>query len=359
MSEARENGPSRAPPQEAERIRSLLCAMQDQIQAQVTLARRSRSSRELSAIGAVTPSDTLYEIDRVGEEPILAWFEEHWPAEWPVELVMEGDTGAAGRLPRIPEAAPDGSLRFTCIIDPIDGTRSLMHDKRSAWVLSAVAPHGGHRPARLRDTFVAAMTELPPTKQPLADQISVVRGAGASGIVAERVDLRSGERATFVPQPSSARDLRHGFASFARFFPQGKALMAEFEEGLWERLYGPPDDGAPLIFDDQYICTGGQFYELLMGHDRLLGDLRPLAYAHLGRSGSIQCHPYDACAALILEEAGCRLTAPDGSPLDFPLDTLSPVAWVGFANEAIEAHVRPALDAALASTFGARAPARS
>ena len=336
-------------PEDAERMRSLLCAMQDHIQARVTEARRSRSSQELSAVGAVTPSDTLYEIDRVGEEAIVGWFAEHWPADWPVELVMEGDSGEPGAAPRVPAGTPDAALRWTCIIDPIDGTRSLMHDKRSAWVLAAVAPHGGREPARLRDTFVAAMTELPPTKQPLADQVSAVRGAG---LVAERVDLRSGARSAFVPQPSTARDLRHGFASFARFFPEGKALLAAFEEDLWQRLYGPPDDGAPLIFDDQYICTGGQFYELLVGHDRMLGDLRPLAYARLGRSRSIQCHPYDACVALILEEAGCRLTAPDGSPLDFPLDTTSSVAWVGFANPALEAHVRPALDAALGAAFG-------
>ena len=88
------------------------------------------------------------------------------------------------------------------------------------------------------------------------------------------------------------------------------------------------------------------------GHDRMLGDLRPLVFAKLDRAGSISCHPYDACVALILDEAGCRLTAPDGAPLDFPLDTLSPVAWVGFANREIEAHVRPALDAALREFFG-------
>jgi fructose-1,6-bisphosphatase/inositol monophosphatase family enzyme len=339
-------------PEETERIRSLLCAMQDEIQARVTDARHRRSSRELSAIDAVTPSDTLYEIDRVGEEALLAWFEAHWPEAWPVELILEGETAAPGETPRVPRGAPDEALRFTCIIDPIDGTRSLMHDKRSAWVLSAVAPRPRRRRPRLRDTFVAAMTELPPTKQPLADQLSAVRGGGRAGLRAERVDLRSGERRSFVPEPSTAIDLRHGFASFARFFPEGKALMAAFEEQLWERLYGPPGDGAPLIFDDQYICTGGQFYELLVGHDRLLGDLRPLAYAALGRSRSIQCHPYDACTALILEEAGCRITAPNGATLDFPLDTLTPVAWVGFANAALEAHVRPALDAALRTSFG-------
>jgi hypothetical protein len=355
---ARRKGDSRLPDPisstEVERIRSLLCTMQSEIQTRVAEARRLRSSEDLAGVDSVTESDTLYEIDRVGEEAIVAWFQARWPREWPVELVMEGAAGHGG-APRVPFGAPDESVRFTCIIDPIDGTRSLMHDKRSAWVLSAVAPFRSPEPPRLRETFVAAMTELPPTKQPLADQVSAVRGGGRAGLRAERVDLRSGARDAVSLQPSRARDLRHGFASFARFFPEGKALVAEFEEALWARLYGQLDEsgaGAPLIFDDQYICTGGQFYELLAGHDRMLGDLRPLVFEKLGLTRAIACHPYDACAALILEEAGCRLSALDGSPLDFPLDTLSPVAWIGFANAELEAHVRPELDATLAEFFG-------
>ena len=122
---------------------------------------------------------------------------------------------------------------------------------------------------------------------------------------------------------------------------------------------GADENGAPLVFDDQYICTGGQLYELLAGRDRMLGDLRPLAFAELGLAKPITCHPYDACTALVLEEAGCRVTAPFGGPLDFPLDTTSPVAWVGFANAAIEAHVRPALDACLARFFPRAAQARA
>ena len=40
----------------------------------------------------------------------------------------------------------DTPVAQTClklIVDPIDGTRSLMYDKRSAWVLAAVAPQRG------------------------------------------------------------------------------------------------------------------------------------------------------------------------------------------------------------------------
>ena len=193
------------------------------------------------------------------------------------------------------------------------------------------------------------MTELPTSKQTLADQVSALRGEGRAGLRSERLDLATGVRTPVELRPSTARELTHGFASFARFFPEGKARVAAFEESLWRRLYG---QGGRAIFDDQYLCTGGQFYELLAGHDRLLGDLRPLVFEQLGLAEAIPCHPYDACTALILEEAGCRITAPDGSPLDFPLDTTTPVAWVGFANASLEAHVRPALDAALDEFFG-------
>jgi fructose-1,6-bisphosphatase/inositol monophosphatase family enzyme len=53
-----------------------------------------------------------------------------------------------------------GDTKWKCIVDPIDGTRSWMHDKRSAWSLAAIAPQHGAE-TRLSDIVVAAMTELP------------------------------------------------------------------------------------------------------------------------------------------------------------------------------------------------------
>lgn len=239
-----------------------------------------------------------------------------------------------------------GDPRWTCIVDPIDGTRGLMYDKRSAWVLGAIAPFGGS----LADVVVAAMTELPTTKQWASDRISAVRGDGIHG---ERVDVRTGERSPLRLQPSRATTLDHGWASFARFFPPGKPLLAAFEQTLWEELYGADAVAGLSIFDDQYLATGGQFHELLAGHDRMLGDLRPLAFAALGLDDSLACHPYDCCTALLLEEAGCVVTDPWGDRLDCPLDTTSPVAWVGFANRDLADMVRPALERALAHHFPA------
>ena len=289
----------------------------------------------MTRVAAVTSADTIYGIDKVSEATVLAWFAQHWPKRWPVELVMEGLEGAAVTFPR---GTPVAQTVWKCILDPIDGTRGLMYDKRSAWSLVALAPQRGAK-TNLSDIVVAVMTELPVSKQGLADQLSVVRG---TGVKAERIDLRTGRRKRFTPRPSQARDVAHGFASFAKFFPPGKAWLAEREERLWRSL------GAGVeIFDDQYLSSGGQIYELLMGHDRFVADLRPLALARLRVRSTLACHPYDICTALIASELGCVITAPDGKSLRAPLDTTSPVAWVGYANKALARRIGPKLRALL------------
>jgi fructose-1,6-bisphosphatase/inositol monophosphatase family enzyme len=313
-----------------DQARRLLCRLQDAIRDAVRAAQH-RGAARMSRVAAVTSADTIYGIDKVSEHAVLAWFSANWPKRWPVELVMEGLEGAAVTFPR---GTPVAKTLFKCILDPIDGTRGLMYDKRSAWSLAALAPQRGAK-TNLSDIIVAAMTELPTSKAGLADQLSAVRGAG---VRAERIDLRTRRRVKFKPRPSRATDVAHGFASFAKFFPPGKAWLAEREEHLWRAL----GDGVE-IFDDQYLSSGGQIYELLMGHDRFIADLRPLAFAALKVRSSLACHPYDICTALIAQELGCIITAPDGKPLRVTLDTTSPVAWVGYANPALARMIGPRL----------------
>jgi hypothetical protein len=211
------------------------------------------------------------------------------------------------------------------IVDSIDGTRGLMYDKRAAWCLAAAAPIGGS----LRDVVAAAMTELPTTKQGLADQLSGTRG---NGVVAERVDVRDGRRSPLTVQPSTATDLEHGFAVVSKFFVPGKIALAELETALFTRL------GSRDVFDDEYISSGGQLHELIAGHDRFVADLRPLV-----DPDAFACHPYDVCTAMLLEAAGGVVTDPRGRPLDVPLDTTTAVAWVGYANPALAARIGPIL----------------
>jgi hypothetical protein len=115
------------------------------------------------------------------------------------------------------------------------------------------------------------------------------------------------------------------------------------EEALWPENHPHTPKDSPLIFDDQYISTGGQLYEILAGHDRFIADIRPLAFAKLGLDSALVCHPYDICTALILQEAGAVVEPPLGGKLSALLDTTSPVSWVAFANETLARKVRPAL----------------
>jgi len=323
-----------------ESLRTALLAAQDHIRDSVLAARNASSNDALSAVSTVTAADTIYAIDKVSEEAIAHWFAANWPKDEPVELVLEGIE--EGDPVTFPEGTPVARTRWKCIIDPIDGTRGIMYDKRPAWVLAGLAPQRG--PAtNTSDIVLAAMTELPTTKQWRSDQVSAIAGAGRTGLRAESLHLFTGVRQPLLLRPSSATDFRHGFASLARFFPEGKALTAQIEERLWQELYGTDHKNLPPIFDDQYISTGGQFHELLAGHDRMLGDLRPLVFAKLGLTSSLVCHPYDICTELILREAGGVVEKPDGTRLDAPLDTVSPVAWIAFANEALARQVRPIL----------------
>lgn len=301
-----------------------LCALGDHLRAAVVGAR----GIDMGVVADETPADTIYAIDKVSDDALVGWFEAHWTD---VEVVSEG----------LHEPLVLGTPRSTVIVDTIDGTRGLMYDKRAAWSLAAVAPPGG----TLRDVVAATMTELPTSKQVLCDQFAATRGGGVLG---RRADLRTGEVAALVPRPSSATDLEHGFAQLAKFFPAGKPALAAIEVELFERI------GARVVFDDEYICSGGQVHELLTGRDRFVADLRPLV-----DPAAFACHPYDVCTTMVLEEAGGVVTDPWGDPLDCPLDTTTAVAWVGYANRALAERIGPVLaeilrDRVLAGGFGGR-----
>ena len=303
---------------------------------------------QATPISSVTANVLRHQPYLLTEGTVIGWLGANCPREWPVELVMEG---VDERTPlTFPRQTPVGKTRLKLIIDPIDGTRSLMYDKRPGWALAGLAPQFG-RETNLTHIRVAAMTELPVTKQWAADPISAVRGAG---LVAERVNVqRTTERQRINVRPSAATDFRHGFASLVKFFPEGKALTGQIEEAWWDQVLGRTQTHAPVLFDDQYLCTGGQFYELMSGRDRMVGDLRPLVLPALGYGGMTMCHPYDVCTGLLLTEAGGILETPDGRPLDAPLDTTTPVAWVGFANETLARQARPALRQACEHYVGA------
>jgi len=316
-----------------EEFRLLLCGLGDAIRCQLAAARRSDVS--LAGVAAQTTADTIYEIDKVSEAAITTWFAQHWPVSQPVQIVMEGIEDDQALC--FPAGIPVEKTLWKCLIDPIDGTRGIMYDKRSAWSLAGLAPQAGAA-TRLSHIAVAAMTEIPTSKQWRADQLSAVRGAG---VIASSTNVLDGAKSALFLRPSAATDFRHGFSSMAKYFPEGRALTAAFEERLWEEMSAAIGQSQKPVFDDQYICTGGVFYELMAGHDRMVGDLRPLIFARLGILSELTCHPYDVAAALLLEEAGIVYEHPLGGFPDASLDTTTPIAWIAYANSALAADARP------------------
>ncbi|QXD27720.1 inositol monophosphatase [Opitutia bacterium ISCC 52] len=332
-----------------ERLRSLLCELGSAVQSFVIEQRTGLSASELSSVSSVSESDTIYAIDRFSEEALLHWIEEHWPADSPVEVVAEGLEDHAPVI--FPKGTQLSDTLYKVIIDPIDGTRELMYDKRSAWVIAGLAPQK-FDDNQLSDIEVAMLTELPTTKQSYADQVSGFLGCGREGIVAVRQNLESGANQAVQIRPSAADTVSHGFAALVKFFPEGKELTAQIERELWQALDHYGKDASPVIFDDQYISTGGQMYEMLVGHYRFFGDIRPAVLGSLGLGHSLTCHPYDAAAGLLLTEAGCIYEDPLGGEVQGPLDTVTPIAWVAYANEKLAGNLRPAFKQIYLEHFG-------
>lgn len=162
--------------------------------------------------------DTIYAVDRVSEERLLELVAREIAPLASVVLIAEGLPGPVV----LPHGCAEGDAAFRMIVDPIDGTRGLMYQKRSGWILTGLAPNRGPATA-LRDIVMAVQTEIPLVKQHLSDTLWAVRGEGAQ---AERWNRLSGERAPLTLRPSTAATIAHGFAQVSRFFPGARAELA-------------------------------------------------------------------------------------------------------------------------------------
>ncbi|MEO8360901.1 MAG: inositol monophosphatase [Vicinamibacteria bacterium] len=299
----------------------------------------------LSHVDRDGEGDTIYAVDRISEDRLIELFETEVASIAPIVLLAEGLPPEGVVLPRGTSAE---AAVWRILVDPIDGTRGLMYQKRSAWILTGVAPNRGNA-TNLADVLLAAQTEIPLIKQHLSDRLWSIRGQGAH---AERFNRLTGETKPVTLRPSSASTIAHGFAMVARFFPGAREELAAIDDEIVAGALGPVREGKALCFEDQYICSGGQLYELIAGHDRFVADLRPLVESVLRTRGlklGICCHPYDLATELIAREAGVIVVSPAGQALNAPLDIEADVAWVGYANAAIRAQIEPHLHAALQS----------
>ncbi len=304
---------------------------------------------ELAISTGEMAGDRIYAIDRDVEDLILHEIS-RWPLDcFPLLLVAEG-FGESGQLcfsgpsQRPLENTPNSaSLKYRILMDPIDGTRMLMYDKRSAWFLAAVAPDRGDQTS-LADVFASVMVELPPSKQNLADCFTATCGHGTNGF---RVDVTEAEnnsthsrRVPIPVRPSPRTNLRDGFVSVVSYFPGLKVMAAELAEAI--AAVDQQMGLAPNSFDDQYISTGGQLVQLMTGRDRCVIDLRPIwAKSDRCRGRVISAHPYDLAGLLVAQEAGVIVTDGYGQSLNAPFDVTSEVHWCGYANAAIQRLVEP------------------
>jgi fructose-1,6-bisphosphatase/inositol monophosphatase family enzyme len=301
------------------------------------------SVASLSRVVADEEGDTIFAVDRVSEELLIEFIELEIASKAAVVLIAEGIEGGRVVLPR---GGNEADAVWRILVDPIDGTRGLMYQKRSAWILTGLAPNNGDATS-LRDIELAVQTEIPLVKQHLSDVLWAIRGEGFS---AERYNRINGETAAVSLSPSQTETIEQGYATISRFFPGYREELAAIDDEIVERALGAPKEGKAQCFEDQYISTGGQLYELIAGHDRFIADLRPLMR---GRSAagypelSICCHPYDLATELIAREAGLILTGIDAQPLDAPMDVEADVAWVGYANAKIREQIEPHLLAIL------------
>jgi fructose-1,6-bisphosphatase/inositol monophosphatase family enzyme len=319
-----------------------IIALHDRIRDSVVAACEQQATEELSAVDTEEATDTIYSIDRVSEEILIEGLEVIARHE-PMVLVAEGLPHGSMTLPH---GTSDADCKWRVLVDPIDGTREIMYQKRSAWILTGVAPNHGDA-TRVKDITLAVQTEIPVLKQHAGDQLWAERGKGAHAV---RVNRFTRERTPLALRPSRAPTLAHGFASVSRFFPGVRDVLAAIDDEIIRETLGPAVTGKAACFEDQYLSTGGQFYELIAGHDRFIADIRPLAkpiHAQRGLPAPLCCHPYDIATALIAHELGIILTDAVGGPIDAPFDVHSDVSWAGFANAALRAEVEPALHNAL------------
>lgn len=276
--------------------------------------------------------DVMYKID-VGAEEILGEFCTRLSKDIPHVLISEA-TGVTV----YPNSTRESDCYIRMIADIIDGTRLLMYDMGPAFSLTGLAPNNGPK-TTLQDIEIAVQTEIPTTKQYLADLMYAVRGQYP--IIEEWDVLRRTKVGQRAPRPSMATTIEHGFAMLTKFF-RGKDVSTDLEETVFREILGSIEYGKADVFEHQYIPTAGQLAYLINGKYRFCADLRPWTERFLQLRGDelgLCAHPYDLCTKLIAEEAGVIVTDEKGLNLNAPLDTTTNVAWLGYANQDIRQEV--------------------
>src|SRR5262245_61390146 len=106
--------------------------LHDLIRATVVEACENSAIETMASVDRDEEGDTIYAVDRISEELLIDFLERKIATTTPVVLIAEGLPNGKVTLPH---SASEQAAQFRIIVDPIDGTRGLMYQKRSAWVL--------------------------------------------------------------------------------------------------------------------------------------------------------------------------------------------------------------------------------
>ena len=289
--------------------------------------------------------DATFELDRVTERVVEEWLWEV-AADGPLSLLTEDagwrHAGPGTGEPVSLQGFDHGGPRIA--IDPVDGTRHLMADLRSAWTVIGLAAPGAEVP-RLSDVIWGFVGELPDSRARAWRSLTARRGQGCRSALRELEDdtlLQEGEL-----RANSDDRADHGYFPFFAFHPDLRTEVARLAANFFARLLD--EEGAELAhcYDDQYISSGGQLVLTAMGTYRMVVEARALLAQRRGRPTQV-CKPYDVCGAVLCaREAGCVVLGLDGEELDVPLDVSTPVCFAAFANEGTYRRLWRHLQAAL------------
>jgi hypothetical protein len=305
------SGSGRRPDDDAHDLRDLAAAL-GEVGTRVRDAVRAVSGDDDHRVVRHEGGDHIYGIDARAEQALFAGLGA-LGRRWPGRAIVEGHDHAL--------TVGDGSGPWTYLVDPVDGTRPLLAGKRSAWVLLGAGRHA----RTLEDLEVGAMVEVPTARAAVGRVAWAVAGARPE---ARDDDLVTGGSARPIAlQPRHGSEIDHTFVTVVRLLPGDHAPI-----GAWadRHLAGLQ------VWDDLVPCTGGFLAGLASGADTAVLDPRPLL-----SPGSLPAHPYDLASLVVARAAGVVVEALPPGPLDVPLDTTTPVAWAGYANDEVAARLRP------------------
>lgn len=315
-------------------IRDLHFAIHDAVRARLF----AQDGRLFAVANEDGDGDVSYNIDIASEETIEHFFSCN-PIEGGIVLISEGSGKQV-----YPAAINESEARYRLLIDPIDGTREIMYNKRSAWVITAVAYNRGDA-TNLSDVFLSVQTELPVKKQTLASFVYAEKGSGAweeIWDIGSRTMTAKAERL----QPSQSKSIDHGYAVFSNYFPGVRDAIALFADTVLSKIGIEIQNDKAIVFDDQYISSGGQIYLLASGAYRFAADIRPALTRISNERGiglALCCHPYDIGGLLIFLEAGGIMTDLTGKDITYPIDTQTRCGWLAYANNDIRNLMEPAV----------------